>query len=272
MKTALLFSGKLGDWEDSSMSIMENIIWPLRPDIFVTTWDDQPSYDFCKYYNPVKRNILNFNQVMKVIGSIDKLDYEPNPGLIPMLAGLKACHTLYCNHKLLKKLDYDLVIRLRPDVQVLEPIKIHEKNDCIKNKLIRLPLFESENIYNHEEELKKEFSFSFVYEKQSLPNQINDQFAIGHPDQMDKYFNCLSFLRQAIKIMWEDGFPEYMIKVPESVITMCLNLQNCKYKQLTGTNSFGNIKTILCKDGKKWRNQGHNSTIYNESSNSTNGL
>ena len=29
MKTALLFSGKLGDWEDSSMSIMENIIWPL---------------------------------------------------------------------------------------------------------------------------------------------------------------------------------------------------------------------------------------------------
>ena len=132
MKTALLFSGKLGDWEDSSMSIMENIIWPLKPDIFVTTWDDQPSYDFCKYYNPIKRNILNFNQVMKVIGSIDKLDYDPNPGLIPMLVGLKACHTLYYNYKLLKKLDYDLVIRLRPDVQVLEPIKIHEKNDCAK--------------------------------------------------------------------------------------------------------------------------------------------
>ena len=41
MKTALLFSGKLGDWEDSSMSIMENIIWPLKPDsrltIFVNT-------------------------------------------------------------------------------------------------------------------------------------------------------------------------------------------------------------------------------------------
>ena len=50
-----------------------------------------------------------------------------------------------------------------------------------------------------------------------------------------------------------------MIKVPESVMTFFLNLQNCKYKQLTGTNSFGNIKTILCKDGKKWRNKGHNS-------------
>ncbi len=272
MKTALLFSGKLGDWENCIESITKNIIQPLSPDIFISTWDDQPYQEFCQYYRPTRQHILNFDQVMKVVGSIDQLKLEPNPGLIPMLAGLKTCHTMYQDYITYKKTEYDLVVRLRPDVQVLEPIKIHEKNDCIKNKLIRLPLFESENIYNHEEELKKEFSFSFVYEKQSLLNQINDQFAIGHPDQMDKYFNCLSFIRQAIKIMWECGYPEYMIKVPESVITMCLNLQNCKYKQLTGTNSFGNIKTILCKDGKKWRNQGHNSTIYNESPNSTNSL
>ena len=66
MKVALWFSGKLGDWEESSMSITENIIWPLRPDIFVTTWDDQPSYDFCQYYKPVKRQILNFKETMNL--------------------------------------------------------------------------------------------------------------------------------------------------------------------------------------------------------------
>ena len=66
-------------------------------------------------------------------------------------------------------------------------------------------------------------------------------------------------LGQAVDIMWNEGYPEYMIKVPESVMTMCLNIRQCKYKQLTGTNSFGNIKTLLIKDGKKWRNKGHHS-------------
>jgi hypothetical protein len=196
---------------------------------------------------------------MKFLGVTDKLPCQPNSGLIPMLAGIKTSNTIFQNYSLLKKINYDLVIRIRPDIQVLEQIKPHEIKDCLKNKHIRLPLFESTNIYNHEEEIKKEFSFSFVYDKASLPNQINDQLAIGHPDQMNKYANCLSSVATAIQIMWNEGYPEYMIKVPESVMTICLNIQQCKYKQLTGTNSFGNINTVLCKDGKKWRNQGHNS-------------
>ena len=259
MKVALWFSGKLGDWKECSMSITENIIWPLNPDVFVTTWDDQPSYDFCQYYNPVKKQILNLEDTMKFLGPTDKLSCQPSPGLIPMLALIKASNTMFQNYALKKQIDYDLVIRLRPDIQVLEQIKKHEIKDCIKNKHIRLPLFESINIYDHDTEVQKDFSFSFVYEKASLPNQINDQLAIGHPDQMNKYANCLSSMSTAIRIMWEGGYPEYMIKVPESVMTMCLNIQQCRYKQLTGTNSFGNIKTILIKDGKKWRNKGHDS-------------
>ena len=261
MKVALWFSGKLGDWEESLTSITENIILPLRPDVFITTWDDQPYQQFCEYYKPVKSQILNLEDTMNFMGSTDNLPYQPSPGLIPMLAGIKTSNTIFQNYALLKKINYDLVIRIRPDIQVLEQIKVHEIKDCLKNKHIRLPLFESTNIYNHEEEIKKEFSFSFVYDKASLPNQINDQLAIGHPDQMNKYANCLSSVATAIQIMWNEGYPEYMIKVPESVITMCLNIQQCKYKQLTGTNSFGNINTILCKDGKKWRNRGHNSVL-----------
>jgi len=259
VKVALWFSGKLGNWKDCYESIFENIIWPLKPDIFVTTWDDQPSYDFCQHYKPVKQQILNFEDTMKFLGPTGNLPCQPNAGLIPMLAGIKASNTIFQNYALLKKNNYDLVIRLRPDIQVLEQIKKHEIKDCLKNKHIRLPLFESTNIYNHEVEIKNEFSFSFINEKASLPNQINDQLAIGHPDQMNKYANSLSSMATAIGIMWESGYPEYMIKVPESVMTMCLNLQQCKYKQLTGTNSFGNIKTVLIKDGKKWRNKGHNS-------------
>ena len=247
MNVALCFSGKLGRWEDCWESILENIVWPLKPDIFVTTWDDQPSYDFCNVFNPVKRKILNFKETMKFLGPTDKLPCEPGSGLIPMAAGLKILNTMVQDHALFKKKEYDLLIRLRPDVQVLEQIKVHELKDCVKNKHIRLPLFESTNIYNHEEELKKEFAFSFVYDKASLPNQINDQIAIGHPDQMNKYMNSIFSISTAIQMLWNEGYPEYMIKVPESVLTTCLNIQQCKYKQLTGSSSFNNILLKLVK-------------------------
>ena len=229
------------------MSILENIIWPLKPDIFVTTWDDQPSYDFCNFYKPVKRRILNFKETMDHLGPTDKLPCQPGAGLIPMTAGLKILNTMVQDHMAYKKKEYDLIIRLRPDVEVLEQIKVHEIKDCAKNKHIRLPLFESTNIYNHEEELKKEFAFSFVYDKASLPNQINDQIAVGHPDQMNKYMNSIFSIATAIQMLWDEGYPEYMIKVPESVLTMCLNIQQCKYKQLTGSSSFNNILLKLIK-------------------------
>ena len=260
MKVALCFSGKLGDWKECSESIIQNIISPLKPDIFLSTWDDEPYEDFVKFYKPASWQAINFEETMKLLKP-ENLAYEPNAGLIPMLAGIKAVISIFQRHQQLKKKDYDLIIRLRPDVMVLEQIKKHEIKDCLKNKNILLPLFESDNIYDHEEELKKEFSFSFVYDKASLPNQINDQIAIGHPDQMNKYMNSLMSVGMAIKMLWDEGYPEYMIKVPESVMTICLNIQQCRYKQLTGTNSFGNIQTVLCKDGKKWRNKGHNSTI-----------
>ena len=260
MKVALCFSGKLGDWKECSESIIQNIISPLKPDIFLSTWDDEPYEDFVKFYKPASWQAINFEETMKLLKP-ENLAYEPNAGLIPMLAGIKAVNSIFQRHQQLKKKDYDLVIRLRPDVMVLEQIKKHEIKDFLKNKNILLPLFESDNIYDHEEELKKEFSFSFVYDKASLPNQINDQIAIGHPDQMNKYMNSLMSVGMAIKMLWDEGYPEYMIKVPESVMTICLNIQQCRYKQLTGTNSFGNIQTVLCKDGKKWRNKGHNSTI-----------
>ena len=135
-KVALCFSGKLGNWEESSMSIVENIIWPLRPDVFVTTWDDQPSYDFCKYYNPVKIKILNFKDTMSYLGPTEKLPCQPSPGLIPMTAGLKVLNTMVQDYMNYKKKYYDLIIRLRPDIEVNEQIKTHELKDCMKNKMI----------------------------------------------------------------------------------------------------------------------------------------
>lgn len=260
MKTALLFSGKLGDWKECSDSIFENIIKPLNPDIFLTTWEGEDVDNFSSIFDPVSSRLLNFEDCIKLLKP-KQLIRESSEGLIPMLAGIKSVHSLYREYEQEKLISYDLVMRLRPDIQILEAINQEQIKDCIESKCISLPFFESDNIYDHEEEMKKEFSFSFVYDKASLPNQVNDQLAVGHPDEMDKYMNCILKTSEAIDKLWNEGYPEYMIKVPESVITVCLQLQNCNYKQLKGGNSFGNIKTILCKNGKKWRNRGHTSTI-----------
>ena len=258
MRVALCFSGKLGEWEECTESIAQNIISPLKPDIFLSTWDNEDYEGFVQMYKPKKWQAINFEDTMDFLKP-ENLAHETNAGLIPMLAGLKAVNSIYEQYKQLKRNRYDLVLRLRPDIQVLEQIKKHELDDCLKNKNIRLPLFESTNVYDHEEEMKKEIRFDFLHDKASLPNQVNDQLAIGHPDQMNKYMNSMYSLAQAVKILWEEGYPEYMIKVPESVITMCLNIQNCQYKQLTGSNSFNNIKTLLVKEGKTWYNKGHTS-------------
>jgi len=260
IKTALCFSGKLGDWEHCADSILQNIVLPFKPDIFLTTWDDEDYQYFSNFYKPKRINILNYEESKPAIKNlIFDCFQDISPGLLPMLYNMHSCNRLCNSYSKSNKIKYDLIIRLRPDILVLEQIKKHEIEDCIKNKLIRLPYFESNNIYNHEEELKKEFAFSFVYDKASLPNQVNDQFAIGPPKEIQRYMCASRKIREAIHFLWDEGYPEYMIKVPESVFTTYLNLNNCKYKQLTGTNSFGNINTILAKDGKLWHNKGHTS-------------
>lgn len=254
IKTALCFSGKLGDWEDCSDSIVGNIISQLKPDIFLVTWSDDDYQEFTQFYRPKRWRTLTVDETT-LNNLISDRGPRPSKGLLPMLYSMYTCNSLRMNYERQSGIKYDLIIRLRPDVIVLEQIKKHEIKDCVKNNLIRLPYFESVNVYNHEEELKKEFAFSFVNDKACLPDQVNDQFAIGAPRAMNKYMMASTRIREAINFLHEEGYPEYMIKVPESVITTHLKLNNCKYKQLSGTGGFGNIKTILAKDKKKLHNK-----------------
>ena len=242
MKVALCFSGKLGNWKSCTDSITQNIIHPLKPDIYLSTWNNEDYLEFNRYYKVKKFTVWPSDAYNYSVNKKD-LPYQPSSGLLPMLFNMQSVYKLLPK----KKKIYDLVIRLRPDIQVLEPIKRYELQDCIDNNHIRLPYFESNNIYNHEEELKKQFAFSFVNDQAALPSQVNDQIAVGSIESMKKYMNCLNEVEQAIKFLWNEGYPEYMIKVPESVLTICLKSKNCKYKKLTGLNNFGNIKTKLIR-------------------------
>jgi hypothetical protein len=241
MKVALCFSGKLGNWTNCRESIVDFIINPLKPDIFLATWEGERFEEFSLYYKPKQISINNYQTVRDKV--LDKLfgGIEPKKSLAPMLYNIQESNNLRKRHEKNQKTKYDLVIRCRPDILFKEQIAKKDISHVIRTKSIRVPYFESESIYDHEEELKKPFSFSFIHDKATLPKQINDMVAIGSSEAMDKYCNSLHFARAAVSFFWEDGYPEYFIKVPESVFTKCLTLQNLEYSQLRGSGNAGNL-------------------------------
>jgi hypothetical protein len=244
MKVALCFSGKLGAWKQTRDSISENVISPLKPDIFLSTWENEDYRSFCKYYKPTRFSALDYSNHE---GKMKSSTIDIWSGLKPMTFGMKKVFRVFEDYVKLHKKDYDLVIRLRPDLDVLNQIKPQEIKDAINRKHIKLPFYEGHKIYDHEKELKKEFAFSFVYEKAILPDQINDQIAIGAPKQMKKYMNCFDSIEEPVNFMWNQGYPDYMCRIPECILTMYLKMNNIKYSPLTGSTKYGNLKTKLIK-------------------------
>ena len=244
MKVALCFSGKLGKWKEAKSSIVEKIIKPLNPDIFLFTWEEEQYNKFINYYIPIRFSILDYNRHSSKMKS-SSIDIWS--GIKPMTFGMKKVFQVFSDYCKVHKKEYDIVIRLRPDLEIIDPIKMHEIKDAIKRPHIKMPFYEGHKIYDHEEELKKEFSFSFVYEKAILPNQINDQISLGPPKKMKKYMNCFNKIEESASFMWNDGYPDYMCRIPECILTMFLNLNNIKYAPLTGSSKFGNLQTKLLK-------------------------
>ena len=244
MKVALCFSGKLGAWEKTKQSITQHVIDPLKPDIFLFTWEGEDYRNFCKYYKPTRFSILDYSDHARKMKSTT---IDIWSGLKPMTFGMKKVFGVLTDYMRLHKKEYDLIIRLRPDLDILDPLKPHELKDAIRRKHIKMPFYEGHKIYDHEEELKKEFAFSFVYEKAILPDQINDQIAVGPIEPMAKYMNCFDKIEEPVDFMWVDGYPDYMCRIPECIITMFLKMYNIKYSALTGNSEFGNLRTKLIK-------------------------
>ena len=119
-RIALCFSGKLGEWEVCARSIRDNIINPLKPDIFLSTWDNEDYQYFDNYYKPKRINILNYEESKPAIANlISDCPQNISPGLLPMLYNMHSCNRLCDNYSKSNKIKYDLVIRLRPDILVL---------------------------------------------------------------------------------------------------------------------------------------------------------
>ena len=252
IKTALCISGRLGRWRECFDSINENILQDFKPDIYVNLWQDEKSSDIFNFqskYKPAHLSINNYNDLVIKLG-LNKAIKKPKPSVFPMVSGFNVLMNSLIKQRNYHMKFYDLVIRIRPDINILEKIKPEDVLTSLTTENIMLPLFEAQTFYDHKQEteqLNNAFSFTFNNERLPLPNQINDQITIGSYKPMINYLSCHKYIKQAIEFLWNNDYPEYMLDVPESILTTCFQIMNLKYKQLKGSGLMGNISTELLK-------------------------
>lgn len=130
LKVAFCFSGQLRSFKDTYKIINRNLISHFKdPDIFLTTWEDDPNLlDYKLLYN-VSENInfkffppQNYDYIIEKVNKVKEFSNKFNT--LNQLFLLKMCNDLKKTHEHENNFKYDLVFRCRPDV--IYP-------NCIKN-------------------------------------------------------------------------------------------------------------------------------------------
>ena len=239
MRIALCLSGQMRTYKSCYSSLMKNLINPLNPDIFIDTWSNSGistylnrRYNINKKYSIVKENEIKIEELkslyktnhihiekfksryvnelngISVPEEVKKIGPRQYQGNLPMFYKMYKCNKMKCEYEEKYNFKYDLVIRMRPDIQLKDklPIKFF-----IKNK----------NIF---------FRPSANHGK--LPAKFcTDQFGIGNSEVMDYYSNIFKNLTEYWKNPFGDkdeliklGFTENEINEYPSNLNICYRL------------------------------------------------
>jgi hypothetical protein len=211
MKTAVLISGKcLPKFDYYFNSIYETVIKPFNSDVFISTWsNDVINFeDVIKLYKPKKINIENFDKFYAIQDFNDFLknnNIQVSDSMYPMFYKLYDVNNLRLNYELENKFKYDLIIRIRFDLNfsekmisnsiepyVFNKILENEIEDAIKNNTLYLRLdpfydFPTLEWKNHPD-----------YQVKVVDNWIWDQFAFGNNYTMNIYCNTFINLSEIL--------------------------------------------------------------------------
>lgn len=138
MKCALILTGYMRNWSNNFYSIEKEILNPYSPDIFIS------SYTYSKFFWNSNSEVIDFNLILKKYNPKKYIfrESETCPNIKFQDNGSETLGRDYSirqlygwyTHKLALKLlnfeEYDIVIKLRPDVAI-SGFKIDKKNDII---------------------------------------------------------------------------------------------------------------------------------------------
>jgi hypothetical protein len=233
IKCAVLLTGNV--YDISPLITQKYFIYnELNPDIycyFNEINNDNIKNEIRQLLNPEqlifdKNNISDYEKVMKLNDIIKNVEYKKN----------NENKNQFTNNT-----KYDIIIRIRGDLYVKEPIPNNIINELYENsihKKIYIPKMENSNYY-------------------SLEIGVNDYFSISRSESFDIYsqfYNYLSNEKQNIQC----NIPEYLLKTyltKNKVIINEFNYDIILYK--LRTNQIGYIYTYIKQYIKKFNNKFH---------------
>lgn len=232
MKTALLLSGHMRYFKECFSSLKRSILDVLNPDIYIHTWDEQDrsmwndtvsnlNERFIEEYNiPVKKIVVEkwletepiLNNKLFRIGK--RIDYFKPIRMVSMYYKIQECF------KLIEGMDYDLVIRARPDLFYENIIESNFENLGSFIKIPksynnpRIPVKNLKLNFEIEEYLKEgqeEIDSYFVGEPNDCGGYL-DQFAIGDYNSMKTYCHAYDAFDDYYKLGYNFSGPEVTLK------------------------------------------------------------
>jgi hypothetical protein len=230
VKCAVLLTGNV--YDISTLITQKYFIYnELKPDIYCYFNDNKMKDEIKQLLNPVelifdKNNTSDYEKVMKLNNIIKNLEHKKN---------IENKNQFTNNSK------YDIIIRIRGDLYVKEPIPsniINELNENSIHKKIYIPKMENSNYY-------------------SLEIGVNDYFSISRRETFDIYSQFYNYIineKQNIQC----NIPEYLLKTyltKNKVIINEFNYEIILYK--LKTNQIDYIYTYIKQYIKKFNNKFH---------------
>lgn len=248
MKTAVLISGKcLPKFEYYYKSIYETVIKPFKSDVFISSWmNDLINFeDVIKLYQPKKINVQNFDELYELnhFNNFLKINNIENvsDSMFPMFYKLYDVNNLRINYELEKGIKYDLIIRIRFDLNFSESMISNSIKPFIFNSILDNEIEDAINNNNLYLKLDPFYDFPTLewrnhpnYRVKIIDNWIWDQFAFGNNYTMTVYCNTFINLSNILLSKREN------ININEKVLYYNLIDNNITFKHTYTTYKISN--------------------------------
>jgi hypothetical protein len=232
MKVALCISGQMRQFELAYGSIKKYILDPLSPDVFIFTekqrgitnrvdfegskskLDIVDKEEINSFFNPTELEFFdppkNLHRKLHGVRIPDELVNAESPpqspnrwkGNLPNFYGIYKCNQMKSNYEYRKGFNYDLVIRLRPDLALHEPLpeKVLTRNDTI-------------------------------WHEQTTDIHVSDKLAMSSSENMDYYSSVWTKLQQYWKSPLGGG-KRHQHRVGERLLLHHLNMGEVSHRKM----------------------------------------
>jgi len=228
MKIALCISGQMRTYKDCYELLYENILVPLKPDVFIHTWSNSGvSNKVENRFDTENRDILEtvleemYRPEMMVIedfeagfsDSIDEIsvpeilkEHEPlhYKGCLPMYYKMYQCNELKKTYESTNDFEYDRVIKMRPDLALY---------DYFPDVLFNI------DDYLWHSDLMIDQNF-----------QVSDKLAFGNSKVMDYYTSVYLMLNNYWKIPLGEPGIKRMHRVGERLMKYHMDISDIQVK------------------------------------------